>query len=162
MSRISTLLTLACAAIAALVLFRISYEVEHAREELIALNAEIAAERDAIRLLQAEWAFLTRPDRLSALAERRLGLVAPTPEHRLEMDAMLAMLEDAPAPADEPAPTLEPERPAGPALLANAEPQASLEAAPLDVPTPLRAPPRQVGPGPGLGVVFANLGLAEE
>lgn len=54
------------------------YSLEHAtrsEERRIArLKASISESEEAIKLLNAEWSSLTRPDRLQKLAEQHLGL----------------------------------------------------------------------------------------
>lgn len=43
-------------------------------QALADLDSKIAEEREAIRVLKAEWSFLNQPDRLQALARRHLPL----------------------------------------------------------------------------------------
>ena len=54
--------------LAAVVLFRVSQDVDALERDLASLNGEILAEHDAIRVLRAEWAYLNRPERLRHLA----------------------------------------------------------------------------------------------
>jgi hypothetical protein len=42
--------------------------------ELASLNAELVREQQAIRVLRAEWSYLSQPSRLQALAKRHLPL----------------------------------------------------------------------------------------
>lgn len=65
-----------------------AYQVNYTTQETVRrvdnLRAQIAEEREAIAMLNAEWAFLNRPDRLRALAEMyfpELGLMPMTSEH---------------------------------------------------------------------------------
>jgi hypothetical protein len=53
------------------------HRVKAQGQALAALNAEIAREAEAIRVLKAEWTYLNQPDRLQDLARRHLAL-APT------------------------------------------------------------------------------------
>lgn len=48
--------------------------------EMRRLSGEIAKEKDAIRLLRAEWSYLTRPRRIGGLAQRHLDLEESKPE----------------------------------------------------------------------------------
>ena len=69
--------------------YRVNYATQEALNRLADLRAAIAAEREALSVLNAEWAYLNRPDRLAALmagpgAELGLG-----PEHFAEA-AMVA------------------------------------------------------------------------
>ncbi len=63
--------------------YRVNYATQEALNRLADLRAEIAAEREALSVLNAEWAYLNRPDRLAALVAgpgAGLGLVPLTPE----------------------------------------------------------------------------------
>ena len=58
--------------------YRENYQTQAALRELSAIRSEIAERRSAVAMLEAEWAYLNRPDRLRDLAEinfDRLGLV---------------------------------------------------------------------------------------
>lgn len=64
-------------AIAALVgsavyVYSVKYQTIYASEQVVKTRHLIAKERDAINVLRAEYAFLTRPDRLQALADKQL------------------------------------------------------------------------------------------
>lgn len=56
-------------------LFQVKYEVQRLETELHQLNSEILKEQRLIHVLKAEWSYLNRPERLSALARRHLDLV---------------------------------------------------------------------------------------
>ena len=63
--------------------YRVNYATQEAMGRLDDLRQEIAAEREAIAVLNAEWAYLNRPDRLKALVATNaaaLGLEELTPE----------------------------------------------------------------------------------
>lgn len=57
------------------ILFQVKYEVQQQEDELARLDRQIADSREAVRVLNAEWSFLTQPERLSDLARRYLTLV---------------------------------------------------------------------------------------
>lgn len=61
-------------------LFYMKHRVQTLEDQLTATNRKLATEQDAIHVLKAEWAYLTRPDRLARLNRKYLGLVAPKPE----------------------------------------------------------------------------------
>lgn len=63
----------------AVTLFLITYQAQNVEKEVAALNRKAIAEQEAIHVLRAEWSYLNRPERLSALAERHLGLQAIAP-----------------------------------------------------------------------------------
>jgi hypothetical protein len=52
----------------------VKYQTIYASEEIVKTRHLIAKERDAINLLRAEYAHLTRPDRLQALADSQLDM----------------------------------------------------------------------------------------
>jgi hypothetical protein len=63
--------------------YRVNYATQEALNRVADLRASIAAEREALAVLDAEWAYLNRPDRLRALVtqfEGELGLVELAPE----------------------------------------------------------------------------------
>lgn len=58
--------------------YRENYETQAAQARASALQNEIALARERLRMLNAEWAYLNRPDRLRDLAQinfDRLGLL---------------------------------------------------------------------------------------
>ena len=63
--------------------YRVNYATQEAMDRVADLRAQIAAEREAIAVLNAEWAYLNRPDRLRALVAANaaaLGLAELTPD----------------------------------------------------------------------------------
>ena len=78
--RISNLIYLLCTIFLAGLLFWTSQNVQHAEGDLAALQAKLLAEQDSIRVLEAEWVYLTRPQRLEQLAAQRLEMTVPQPE----------------------------------------------------------------------------------
>ena len=63
--------------------YRVNYATQEAMGRVAELRTEIAGEREAIAVLNAEWAYLNRPDRLKVLVARNeaaLGLVELTPD----------------------------------------------------------------------------------
>ena len=72
--------------------YRVNYATQEAMNRVADLEDAIAAEREALAVLDAEWAYLNRPDRLRALVAENaeaLGLVELTPDHFGEV-AMVA------------------------------------------------------------------------
>jgi hypothetical protein len=64
-------------AIAALVgsavyVYSVKYQTIYDSEQIVKTRHLIGKERDAVNVLRAEYAFLTRPDRLQALADKQL------------------------------------------------------------------------------------------
>jgi hypothetical protein len=63
--------------------YRVNYATQEAMNRVADLRRVIAAEREAIAVLNAEWAYLNRPDRLRELALQNaeaLGLAELTPD----------------------------------------------------------------------------------
>lgn len=56
------------AAITGMGLYGIAYEVEQMEKELSALKREIIEERESIHVLEAEWTYLARPERIEDLS----------------------------------------------------------------------------------------------
>jgi cell division protein FtsL len=82
----------------ALYAYSIKYQTSYRAEQIAKTKLEIKAERDAIGVLRAEWAFLTRPERIQQLADRYLDLQPLTvdkivtarslPEHAAHVDTI--------------------------------------------------------------------------
>lgn len=70
----STLLWALAVSSAAGTLFWLKYQVQGEEQRLVALNREIADTREAMHVLDAEWAYLNDPSRLSEEASSLLGL----------------------------------------------------------------------------------------
>lgn len=68
-------------------LFHITFEVEALESELTRLNRQIVKEQEAVHVLEAEWSYLNRPERIEKLSETllpMLGQVNPSQVLRLE------------------------------------------------------------------------------
>jgi hypothetical protein len=81
MVRPTTLLFVLLAGALTLALFAVKYEVQHLEGELIELDRAIAADREAIHVLEAEWSHLNNPARLRPLVQRHLGLTPVEAKH---------------------------------------------------------------------------------
>lgn len=65
------------AAITAYALFYVSYRVESLEDQLASINRQILKEQETIHVLEAEWSYLNRPDRLQKLADQLLPEMQP-------------------------------------------------------------------------------------
>lgn len=74
MVRILNLLAVMALIGSAIYAYSIKYETIYHAERIVKLKHEIKAEQDQIGMLRAEWAHLTRPERVQALADRLLDL----------------------------------------------------------------------------------------
>ena len=75
MIRGSTLLWLGLAGALALGLFRVKHEAQRLEAELMAVEQAIVEHQEAIQVLEAEFSYLTRPERIARLAAQYLDLV---------------------------------------------------------------------------------------
>jgi hypothetical protein len=77
-------------------------EAQAVREKVLVLQDEVDTERRAVRTLEAELAWVERPDRLEAAATRRLGLVPMTADRIATLDDIdqIAPLRVAPPTVD--------------------------------------------------------------
>ncbi len=88
--RRSTILWFLIATCLGIALFLVKHEVQQREEQLASLHREILASQEAIHVLEAEWSYLNRPDRLEALVRRHLNMV-PLDTRRLGSVEMLPM-----------------------------------------------------------------------
>ncbi|HZH08811.1 MAG TPA: hypothetical protein VEZ24_00405 [Microvirga sp.] len=56
--------------------YSIKYDTLYYAEQVAKLKSKVQREREAIAVLQAEWQYLDRPDRLQAAADQHLDLQA--------------------------------------------------------------------------------------
>jgi hypothetical protein len=75
--RLSTIALVVAAALAGVMLFRISERVQTAEDNLARMQEAAAKEAETIRVLRTEWDYLNRPDRLEALAREHLKMNGP-------------------------------------------------------------------------------------
>ncbi len=74
MIRHTTLLFFLLAGALSIALFSVKYQVQDLEGEILALDSAIAADKQAIRVLDAEWSLLNNPENLRRQATRYLGL----------------------------------------------------------------------------------------
>lgn len=77
--------------------YRVNYATHDALDGVQALNRAIAQERDAINVLEIEWAYLNRPERLAQLVGQHsdaLGLMPMDPGHYGEIAMISFPVED--------------------------------------------------------------------
>jgi hypothetical protein len=67
-------LAITCLIASAAYAYSIKYDTLYYAEEIAKLNVKLHQQHDAIAVAKAEWALLTRPERLQVLAERNVDL----------------------------------------------------------------------------------------
>lgn len=121
--RLSTIVSLIAATGAGFVLFQTSQNVQEAEHQLRIKQASLVKEQEAMRVLEAEWDYLNRPDRIEELARQYLKMKAPSldtlvndsagvprtgipvlPQHKPQMKATQAVLKKAETPQRPPLP----------------------------------------------------------
>jgi hypothetical protein len=93
--RVTYLVGMALFAAAAFGLYLVKYSVQNVKSEVIAREIELKNERESLHLLQAEWAYLTRPERITRLAELHLKLTPLRSAQITQVDGLPAALPDA-------------------------------------------------------------------
>jgi hypothetical protein len=77
--RLSAILILCIAGGLAFVLFKTSQNVQQSERRLREVQLALAKEEDAIRVLETEWDYLNRPDRLEGLVRQHLNMIPSKP-----------------------------------------------------------------------------------
>ena len=123
MIRLGTLLWALLVGLSGYAMFQMKYEVAQLEDHEISLNRQIAAGREQIRVLGAEWSFLNQPARLDQLVKRHLtlGPIATSQIGRLDQ---LPRRYPTPPAAVAAAPPSAPSQPAAAPRLVNAAPGA--------------------------------------
>jgi hypothetical protein len=139
MIRLGTLFWLVFVSATGFAMFGVKYQVQALEDELARTNRATATEEHELRVLEAEWAYLTRPETLEAMNRQFLSLGPLVTKQLHTTVSDIPMRPPPPPPAEsslaEP-PAVEP-----PAVVAAAEPAPAVSAAP-SVPegVPVRAP----------------------
>jgi cell division protein FtsL len=74
MWRLLHVLAIGALVASAVYVYSVKYQTIWASEQIVKLRHQIERERDAVNILRAEYAHLTRPDRVQALAEKQLDM----------------------------------------------------------------------------------------
>jgi cell division protein FtsL len=86
----------------AFVLYTLEHATRAAERRIVQTEADIGAEEESIKLLNAEWSSLTRPERLQKLAVERLGLKPIIPTQMVTVGELGERVPEKPLP--QPAP----------------------------------------------------------
>jgi hypothetical protein len=139
MIRLGTLFWLVLVSATGFAMFGVKYQVQALEDELARTNRATATEEHELRVLEAEWAYLTRPETLGAMNRQFLSL-GPLVTKQLHTTVSDIPLRPPPPPPAEP-PLAEPPLAEPPVVVAAAESAPAVSAAP-SVPegVPVRAP----------------------
>lgn len=88
MVRILNILAIVSLIGAAIYAYSIKYETIFHAEKIVKLKHEIRREQDEIASLRAEWAHLTRPERVQALTDKFLDLKPTAMDQIVKADAL--------------------------------------------------------------------------
>ncbi len=77
MLRLLNILAIIALVDSAVYAYSIKYQTSYRAEQIAKTKLEIKAERDAIAVLRADWAYMTRPERLQPLADKYLPDLKP-------------------------------------------------------------------------------------
>jgi hypothetical protein len=69
-------------------MFQVKYEVMQQEQTLAGINKQITVDREQIRVLDAEWTYLTRPARLQQLSDRFLHLQGMSSAQIIDLSAV--------------------------------------------------------------------------
>jgi cell division protein FtsL len=67
-------------------IYSVKYETWQLRREAHRLENQIAEEKRAIAILRADWAYLSRPERIERLARQYLKMAPAKPSQIVELD----------------------------------------------------------------------------
>jgi hypothetical protein len=73
---------------AAFLLYTVKYRVQALKTQVAETSHELETERESLHVVAAEWAYLNRPQRLKALAEKYLGATDLTAGQVADVDAV--------------------------------------------------------------------------
>lgn len=83
--------SLACLVFSATWAYRVNYETREVVKRIKVLQKEITKEEEKLIMLEGEWAYLNRPDRLNELAERffpKLSLMPISSDNYAQIDTV--------------------------------------------------------------------------
>ncbi|MFW6077497.1 MAG: cell division protein FtsL [Hyphomicrobiales bacterium] len=82
----------------AFVLYSLEHRMRAGERAVADLDHEIGEEREMIRLLEAEWSYLTRPARLERLAREHAGMAPLAPPQVVPLGDLASRIPERPAP----------------------------------------------------------------
>lgn len=94
MKRSLNLLAVVIIVAAGVALYQLKYRTQRLQEEVRGLQSQIIADTEALKVLNAEWTYLSRPERLESLGSRYLAL------QPMNAKQVIASIDDVPMRAD--------------------------------------------------------------
>lgn len=88
MSRLSACIWVLVITVASFMLYRVKYEVQALRIQIAEVSRQLRQEKEAMNVVQAEWAYLNRPERLQQLSAKYLSTGAVTVGQIAEVEAI--------------------------------------------------------------------------
>ena len=89
MSRQVTVALVLLFAAASLGLYQIKYKIQSLNQDLAGIQDAVRIEQDEIHVLEAEWAYLNRPQRLAQLSGKYLSFLRPvSPSQIVSFDTL--------------------------------------------------------------------------
>jgi cell division protein FtsL len=88
MLRLLNILAIAFLVGSAIYAYSVKYDTIFQGERIVKLKHEVQREQDLIGMLRAEWAYLTRPERIAALADKFLDLQPSALNQAVRADAL--------------------------------------------------------------------------
>ena len=88
MRKFMPLLWMPVLVVAAFLMYRVKYEVQAIKAQIAQTSRELETEREALHVVAAEWAYLNRPERLQALADKYLSSAGVTVDQIAEVEAI--------------------------------------------------------------------------
>lgn len=101
MSRIGAVFWLGLAMTACVIMFMINYAVQSLQDDLNKVRKQTVAEQLEIRVLHAEWSYLTQPERLAQLNQKFLSLTPIATKQLQQTIAAIPMRPIAEPPVEE-------------------------------------------------------------
>lgn len=90
--KLSSLVWMVVIVVASFMLYKVKYQVQALKNEVASVSRQLEHEREALHVVNAEWAYLNRPERLQRLAGKYLAATDLTV-------SQIAEVEEIPFPA---------------------------------------------------------------
>ncbi len=88
MQRLSALIWMLVIVVAAFLLYMVKYQVQSLHSQIAETSRELEAEKEALHVVAAEWAYLNRPERIRMLAGKYLSASEVTVEQVADIQAI--------------------------------------------------------------------------